>query len=179
MKFITKTLIAVCAASATFAAATSAEIGFQIHGLSHHFTARPSLAGVPWTEVNYGFGLSLRQDELTYLVGAYKNSLSTDKAAFYSRYAIVDYQPITMYSSGAARVSLGGFVGVVHGYPTIEWNKDGSMGRVLRHGFRPALGLAMRAEYNGFNVTFRLVPPRGNASTRSSAVLAVETGYTF
>lgn len=159
--------------------ASAAEFGIQIHGLSHHFESRPSVANVPWNEVNYGFGFSVRDHDVRYLVGVYKNSLSSSKVAFYSRYAIVDYQPIMFFSTNSVKMSLGGFVGVVSGYPAIEWNKDGSMGRVRTYGPRPALGVSTRTEYENFNVTFRLVPTLPNASSNGSAVLTVETGYTF
>lgn len=179
MKALAKSFIALAAMFSTVAIATSQEIGFQIHGLSHHFESRPSVANVPWTEVNYGFGLSVRDRDVRYLVGSYKNSLSSNKGTFYSRYAIVDYQPIVLFSSNSVKMSLGGFVGVVSGYPSIEWNKDGSMGRVHKHGPRPALGVSTRTEYENFNVTFRLVPTLPNASSDGSAVLTMETGYTF
>lgn len=179
MKILAKTVIVIAAMFSTAAIATSQEIGFQVHGLSHHFAARRSSAGVPWNEVNYGFAVTARHEDLTYAVGVYKNSLSTAKVSFYSPYAIVDYQAIPLFAADGVHVSLGGFAGVVSGYPTIFWNKDGSIRRVIKHGPRPALGLSARAEYQDFNVTFRLTPPRTTGGMQGSAVLAVEAGYKF
>lgn len=179
MKALAKNFLsAVIFAVSVVTAANATEFGIQLHGLSHHFSSRRTVAGVPWNEVNYGFAITARQEDLTYAIGVYKNSLSTKDLAFYSPYAIVDYQAIPLYD-GSVHLSLGGFVGVVSGYPTIEWNKDGSVGQVFKHGPRPALGLSARAEYQNFDVTFRLTPPRHNNVSQGTAVMSVETGYKF
>lgn len=171
--------ILLCSILALGSAAHAAEFGIRVHGVSHHFSERKAASGDRWNEQNTGFGVVLRDADISYQIGAYKNSLSTNKISLYARYAIVDYQGLDLYSDANLKISIGGFAGIVHGYPLVKWNKDGSVKSLEKHSASPALGLSARIQYHNFDVTFRLTPRRKSSEVQSSAVLSMETGYTF
>lgn len=149
-----KTIAACALVALTSAASAQAEAPgsthLVIHGLSHHFHARPN--GQAWNEVNTGVGL--RRDlgsDLSGQIGAYRNSLDRT-----STYALIDYTPLTI-----GPVSAGGFIGAATGYvPSV----------------RPMAGAVIRVDAGRFTPAVRLIP---KVPGNKSASVALELAYRF
>lgn len=173
-----KISIVIAALGILFAAqASAADYGIQVHGVSHHFSKRNLPSGENWNEQNFGVAFVRYADDISYQIGAYKNSLSTSQASFYARYAIVNY---TLFERrGEHTYKLGAFAGVVDGYPLIKHWRDSSVRSVQKTGVAPALGLFARVDLQDTNITARLTPKRTSSRAQGSAVVSVEGGISF
>lgn len=130
--------------------APAGETHLVIHGLSHHFHARPS--GQAWNEVNTG--IALRRSfggGVSGQIGAYRNSINRT-----SGYLLVDYTPLHI-----GPVSAGGFIGAASGYVD---------------AVRPIAGAVLRVDAGRFTPTLRLIP---KVPGNKSASVALEIGVRF
>ena len=136
-------------ASAQTGDATSAT-HLVLHGLSHHFEARPN--GQRWNEVNTGLGL--RHDfggDLSGQIGIYRNSMARTGA-----YALLDYTPLHL-----GPVNIGAFAGAATGYlPALC----------------PMVGAVLRMDAGRFTPTLRLIP---KVPGHNPATVALEIGVGF
>lgn len=145
-----KTIVLLACAAISSAAAAQESTHFIVHGVSHHFHARPG--GGQWQEVNQGIGIRYAFDQDFALQGDIaRNSL--DRMGVY---AIADYTPLHL---GPLR--LGVFGGVATGYI---------------YSVTPVGGIVLRLEAGPLTPTLRLVP---KMAANKSAVLILEVGIKF
>jgi hypothetical protein len=150
LKIIVASALLVCAAAVSAQQNAAPATHLVIHGLSHHFHARPN--GAQWNEVNTGIGL--RRDlggDLSGQIGFYRNSIDRT-----STYALLDYTPVHL-----GPVRAGGFIGAASGYVQTV---------------RPIAGAVLRVDAGRFTPTLRLIP---KVPGNKSASVALEIGVRF